>query len=74
MPVVDFFLYLSEAKTNLVLFRLANYRCKGLIILETYTSSNNNVEEAQLLPDFLNVEKEITEDLEYSMYNLCIKE
>jgi len=50
-------------------------RCRGLILLETYTTQKG----AELqLPPFLLVEKEVTEDSTFSMYNLskldeCIK-
>lgn len=42
--------------------------CRGLSILTTH-SLEDNVE----LPDFLEIEKEITNDPEYSMYNLSLK-
>jgi len=45
-------------------------RCKGLILLETYTS--NRAENFEL-PPFLDVESEVTGDLDYSMYNLSKK-
>jgi hypothetical protein len=41
-------------------------RCRGLILLETYTTSRGDIE----LPKFLNVVKEVTSDPEYSMFNL----
>ncbi|XP_046840269.1 TRPL translocation defect protein 14-like [Xenia sp. Carnegie-2017] len=44
-------------------------RCKGLIFLETFTTKKG----ADLqLPNFLEIEKEITDDKEYSMYNLSL--
>lgn len=43
------------------------YRCKGLIILETYTTQKG---EDLKLPDFLEVMQEVTEDRDYSMYTL----
>jgi len=46
------------------------YRCKGLILLETYTS--NRAEHFEL-PPFLDVQLEVTGDLDYSMYNLSKK-
>ncbi|ELT98807.1 hypothetical protein CAPTEDRAFT_170068 [Capitella teleta] len=42
-------------------------RCRGLIILETYTTLKG---EDLKLPDFLNIVKEVTNDRQYSMYNL----
>lgn len=48
-------------------------RCRGLMLLETYTS----LEGEQLkksLPKFLNIVKETTGDPSYSMYNLSLKE
>lgn len=47
--------------------------CKGLILLETYSS----LEGEQLrnsLPSFLNIVKEVTGDPFYSMFNLSLKE
>ncbi|XP_075169609.1 TRPL translocation defect 14 isoform X4 [Haematobia irritans] len=48
-------------------------RCKGLILLETYSSLTG---EALLncLPKFLNIVKEVTGDPDYSMFNLSLKE
>ncbi|XP_028396886.1 TRPL translocation defect protein 14-like [Dendronephthya gigantea] len=46
-----------------------NERCKGLIILETYTTNRSS---DLPLPDFLEIEKEITNDKDYSMYNLSV--
>ena len=42
-------------------------RCKGLILLETYTT---NTSEDFKVPTFLEVQREVTGDLDYSMYNL----
>ena len=47
------------------------FRCKELIILETYTTLKN--EELQL-PPFLELVREVTADKEFSMYNLSKKE
>ncbi|XP_038059692.1 TRPL translocation defect protein 14-like [Patiria miniata] len=44
-----------------------NDRCKGLILLETYTTLPGN---ELPLPDFLKISKEVTGDKNYSMYNL----
>ncbi|XP_013116813.1 TRPL translocation defect protein 14 isoform X4 [Stomoxys calcitrans] len=48
-------------------------RCKGLVLLETYSSLSG---EALLncLPKFLNIVKEVTGDPDYSMFNLSLKE
>lgn len=49
------------------------FSCKGLILLETYSS----LEGEQLrnsLPSFLNIVKEVTGDPFYSMFNLSLKE
>lgn len=42
-----------------------NPSCRGLIILTTRC-----MDEDLLLPDFLQIEKEITQDPNYSMFNL----
>lgn len=47
-------------------------RCKGLILLETYSA----LEKEQLmktLPCFLNIKKDVTGNPEYSMYNLSLR-
>jgi CYTH domain-containing protein len=46
-----------------------NPKCRGLILLETYS---NKKEEIQL-PSFLQIEKEVTNDSYYSMFNLSLK-
>ena len=47
------------------------FRCKGLMLLETYTAlKGDNLP----LPDFLEIEREVTGLTEYSMYNLSLKE
>lgn len=48
-------------------------RCDGLILLETYTTHSSE-EMTSLLPDFLDIEKEVTNDPNYSMYNLSRKD
>lgn len=46
-------------------------RCKGLLLLETYTTKvGDNLE----LPDFLDIAKEVTGDPLYSMFHLSLKE
>lgn len=48
-------------------------RCKGLILLETY-STLQGTELLQRLPKFLNIVREVTGDPRYSMFNLSLKE
>ncbi|XP_064459505.1 TRPL translocation defect protein 14-like [Ornithodoros turicata] len=48
-------------------------RCEGLILLETYTTHTAE-ELSSLLPDFLDIEKEVTLDQNFSMYNLSRKD
>lgn len=49
------------------------FRCKGLMILETYTSLKDD--ELQIkLPPFLNIDCEITGNPDYSMFNLSLVE
>jgi len=48
-------------------------RCKGLILLETY-STLSGTEMLQRLPEFLSIVKEVTGDPRYSMFNLSLKE
>jgi len=45
-------------------------RCKGLILLETYTTLKGD---ELKLPNFLQIEKEVTTDRYYSMHNLSRK-
>ncbi|XP_065174145.1 TRPL translocation defect protein 14 isoform X2 [Atheta coriaria] len=47
-------------------------RCKGLILLETYSALDYAVD--KWLPEFLNIEKEVTGNPDYSMYNLSLRE
>jgi len=46
-------------------------RCKGLLILETYTTKFGDDLE---LPDFLDIAKEVTGDPFYSMFHLSLKQ
>ena len=46
-------------------------RCKGLMLLETFTAKDRN---SVMLPDFITVEREVTGDPSYSMFNLSLKE
>ncbi|EDS25741.1 conserved hypothetical protein [Culex quinquefasciatus] len=48
-------------------------RCKGLILLETYTSLSGDKLKC-ILPKFLNIVKEVTGHPDYSMFNLSLKE
>jgi len=48
-------------------------RCKGLILLETYSSLTGDALK-NCLPKFLNIVKEVTGDPDYSMFNLSLKE
>jgi predicted ATPase len=48
-------------------------RCKGLMLLETYTSLEGEKLD-EILPKFLNIVKEVTGDPYYSMFNLSLKE
>lgn len=49
------------------------HRCKGLILLETYTSLSGDKLKG-ILPKFLNIVKEVTGQPDYSMFNLSLKE
>ncbi|XP_067630004.1 TRPL translocation defect protein 14 [Eurosta solidaginis] len=48
-------------------------RCKGLILLETYTSHTGDALK-NYMPKFLNIVKEVTGDPAYSMFNLSLRE
>ncbi|XP_065367535.1 TRPL translocation defect protein 14 isoform X2 [Calliphora vicina] len=48
-------------------------RCKGLILLETYSSLSGEAL-MNCMPKFLNIVKEVTGDADYSMFNLSLKE
>ncbi|XP_067004207.2 TRPL translocation defect protein 14-like [Anabrus simplex] len=48
-------------------------RCKGLILLETYTSADHR-DLQKILPNFLTIAKEVTGDPSYSMFNLSLRE
>ncbi|KAI5716110.1 hypothetical protein M8J76_001089 [Diaphorina citri] len=48
-------------------------RCKGLILLETYSALEND-ELLSRLPKFLTLIKEVTGNPDYSMFNLSLKE
>uniref|UniRef100_A0A8D8L7L1 NadR/Ttd14 AAA domain-containing protein n=3 Tax=Cacopsylla melanoneura TaxID=428564 RepID=A0A8D8L7L1_9HEMI len=48
-------------------------RCKGLILLETYSALEND-ELLSRLPKFITIIKEVTGNPDYSMFNLSLKE
>lgn len=48
-------------------------RCKGLVLLETYSALEND-ELLSRLPPFLTIIKEVTGNPDYSMFNLSLKE
>lgn len=49
-------------------------RCRGLVLLETYSAVYDQDTLLASLPKFLVIEKEVTGDPAYSMYNLSLKE
>ncbi|XP_053625751.1 TRPL translocation defect protein 14 isoform X2 [Plodia interpunctella] len=49
-------------------------RCRGLVLLETYSADYDQKTLLESLPKFLSIEKEVTGDHAYSMYNLSLKE
>ncbi|XP_063238835.1 TRPL translocation defect protein 14 isoform X2 [Bacillus rossius redtenbacheri] len=48
-------------------------RCKGLMFLETYSSREDH-QLQKSLPTFLTIEKEVTGNPQYSMFNLSLRE
>ncbi|XP_046621846.1 TRPL translocation defect protein 14 isoform X2 [Neodiprion virginianus] len=48
-------------------------RCRGLMLLETYTALSGE-ELKRILPQFLTIEKEVTGNPDYSMFNLSLRE
>ncbi|XP_023331703.1 TRPL translocation defect protein 14 isoform X2 [Eurytemora carolleeae] len=48
-------------------------RCKGLMLIETYTTLAPN-EVIDRLPKFLNIDQEVTGDPAFSMFNLSLRE
>lgn len=48
-------------------------RCKGLILLETYSAMDEKTLQNRL-PKFLTIEKEVTGNPDYSMFNLSLRE
>ncbi|KZC09726.1 hypothetical protein WN55_00861, partial [Dufourea novaeangliae] len=51
----------------------AHPRCRGLMLLETYTALTGE-ELKNILPQFLTIEKEVTGNPDYSMFNLSLRE
>ncbi|XP_076161711.1 TRPL translocation defect 14 isoform X2 [Ptiloglossa arizonensis] len=51
----------------------AHPRCRGLMLLETYTALLGD-ELKNILPLFLTIEKEVTGNPDYSMFNLSLRE
>ncbi|XP_038215865.1 TRPL translocation defect protein 14 isoform X3 [Zerene cesonia] len=49
-------------------------RCRGMVLLETYSAAYDQDALLASLPKFLLIEKEVTGDPAYSMYNLSLKE
>ncbi|KAL6436613.1 hypothetical protein ACFW04_004817 [Cataglyphis niger] len=47
-------------------------RCRGLMLLETYTALTGD-ELKNILPQFLTIEKEVTNNPDYSMFNLSLR-
>ncbi|XP_066594018.1 TRPL translocation defect protein 14 isoform X2 [Prorops nasuta] len=51
----------------------AHPRCRGLMLLETYTALSGD-DLRKILPQFLTIEKEVTGNPDYSMFNLSLRE
>ena len=49
-----------------------NNLCNGLVLLETYTTVTGQVLKPKL-PTFLTIVREVTDDMDYSMYNLSMR-
>ncbi|XP_063359658.1 TRPL translocation defect protein 14 isoform X2 [Cydia amplana] len=49
-------------------------RCRGLVLLETYSAAYDQDSLLATLPKFLAIEREVTGDPAFSMYNLSLKE
>ncbi|KAM0726308.1 TRPL translocation defect protein 14 [Formica fusca] len=47
-------------------------RCRGLMLLETYTALTGD-DLKNILPQFLTIEKEVTNNPDYSMFNLSLR-
>jgi len=55
------------------LYFISDFRCEGLILLETYSILEGQ-ELLDRLPKFLDIEAEVTGNPEYSMFNLSLVE
>lgn len=70
---------LKDKKNKIVNFKFVSnlftifFRCKGLILLETYTALSGDKLKV-ILPQFLTIEKEVTGNPDYSMFNLSLRE
>lgn len=60
-------------KDSIKYHKLFFYRCKGLILLETYSALENGLLE-KCLPKFLTLVEEVTGHPAYSMFNLSLRE
>lgn len=63
-----------KTKCLKLLFIIVLFRCRGLVLLETYSAAYDQDALLASLPKFLTIEKEVTGDPAYSMYNLSLKE
>lgn len=52
---------------------ISDFRCEGLILLETYSNLEGQ-ELVDRLPKFLDIEAEVTGNAAYSMFNLSLAE
>ena len=48
-------------------------RCRGLLLLETFTTELSAADVINRLPPFLNAYKDVTGDPAFSMYNLALR-
>lgn len=67
-----FCFYYFSITVSITLFLF--FRCRGLVLLETYSAAYDQDSLLASLPKFLTIEKEVTGDPAYSMYNLSLKE
>ena len=69
--------YLSPSPIVFLIHNLTSLcvylRCKGLILLETYSALNDD-DMASKLPPFLKIDCEVTGNPDYSMFNLSLVE
>lgn len=70
--------YFCNVTTTLVIVlhgaKISNFRCRGLVLLETYSAAYDQSALLESLPKFLTIEREVTGDPAFSMYNLSLKE